>query len=361
MTLKTDNPDPLAGVVINTKPLKSDLLGTVSSFNFGSLLEGNSDQRQIQYPPRPIVDIAKDMDSLIGVEDALEHFKLICAARIENQKNNVLDLKNTHAMFAGASGVGKTIMARLYAEGLFALSLQQSNQFVEVNGGDLIAGFTGQTRGIVVEKFEEAKGGILFIDEAYAIANNAKGSQGRSFAGDAIDTLITLMENDTSGTMVVFAGYASTLESLFELNMGLRSRIMHHVPFTEFNNDQLLEIFNLMCDQNGIKVHQDALPIMMDGLNAIKELSGDSFGNARDVRNIVDHLCSKASLKLFNASGTMETFFESVQNFDPNTSSLKILTAEDVSEVMDMALKNLDNNSELQQTYAQAPGFKLNG
>ena len=145
-----------------------------------------------------------------------------------------------HAAFLGNPGTGKTTVARLMGQILFQYGALKGEEFkfVEVSAADLLSGYVNQTAEQTRKKLEEAKGGVLFIDEAYAL--NKKGSN--STGEEAINELLTYMENHRDDIMVIFAGYTKEMEQFFDVNPGFNSRVPHQLVFEDYSPDEIVQM-----------------------------------------------------------------------------------------------------------------------
>ena len=187
-----------------------------------------------------------------------------------------------HMVFTGNPGTAKTSVARLMARILKENEIIKSSEIVEVGRGDLVGKYVGWTAPTIIRKFKEAKGGILFIDEAYSLVDDRDGSYG----DEAINTIVQEMENHRDDVIVIFAGYPDEMESFLDKNPGLRSRIAFHVKFEDYSVDELCGIAKLMAEEKGLKISEDAMEKTREVMaQAIKQRD---FGNGRFVRNLIE-------------------------------------------------------------------------
>ncbi len=191
-----------------------------------------------------------------------------------------------HMIFTGSPGVAKSSVARLFANILKENGLIE-NSLVEVSRADLVGRYVGHTAPLVKQAFERAQGGILFIDEAYSLVD----SRENSFGDEAISAIVKEMEDNRNKVIVIFAGYQDKMEDFLNRNPGLRSRINFHVPFSDYDIDELYAIAELTAKKQGLtladNVKDKLIPILTD---AIKQIN---FGNGRFVRTLIE----KARLK----------------------------------------------------------------
>ena len=220
-----------------------------------------------------------------------------------------------HMIFTGNPGCAKTTVARLIAEILSEEQILETGAFVECGRSDLVGRYVGWTAKCVKRKFREAKGGVLFIDEAYSLLDDS-----HSFGDEAINTIVQEMENMRKEVTVIFAGYPVPMNDFLERNEGLNSRIAFHVSFDDYSVEEMLAILELMSKDRGYRVTGDALEkCSRIFYNASKT---ENFGNGRYVRNVLE----KAML---NQSGRL--YGQCCRNI--NKSELQTLLPEDFEEL----------------------------
>ena len=158
-------------------------------------------------------------------------------------------------------------------------------QLIEVDRSGLVAGFVGQTAIKTNEVIQKALGGVLFIDEAYALSNHDSPSD---FGQEAIEALLKGMEDHRSDLIVIVAGYTDLMSNFINSNPGLESRFNKYFYFDDYTGDQLMAIFRSMCDKNGYTIDQETGKFCVDAFARLYEERDENFGNARDVRNIFE-------------------------------------------------------------------------
>ena len=183
------------------------------------------------------------------IEKALNYNKL---QKIYREKGIKTGRPVMHMVFTGNPGTAKTTVARLLAQIMQDNGLLSRGHLVEVGRSDLVGKYVGWTAKCVKEKFKEAKGGVLFIDEAYSLLDNRAGSYG----DEAINTIVQEMENHREELVVIFAGYPEKMEEFIQKNPGLRSRIAFHVSFPDYNELELCLIAKLMGKEKEIELTQ---------------------------------------------------------------------------------------------------------
>ena len=196
-----------------------------------------------------------------------------------------LNLKNInlHMVFLGNPGTGKTTVARIIVDILYHLKYIKQNKLIEVTSKDLVAEYVGQTAPKTMEVVERARGGVLFIDEAYALAS--KNNQ-NSYNAEAIATLIKAMEDYREDLVVIFAGYTKEMQDFLDSNSGIVSRIGYTLEFDDYTEDELVEIFAGMMKKAGFIVEEDAFLELRKIIQENKNTK--NFGNARFVRNVYE-------------------------------------------------------------------------
>jgi Cdc6-like AAA superfamily ATPase len=189
-----------------------------------------------------------------------------------------------HMVFTGNPGTGKTTVARLLAQIYQALGLLAKGHLVETDRAGLVAGYIGQTAIKTTGVVNAALGGVLFIDEAYALATGGTAD----FGQEAIDTLLKLMEDHRNDLIVIVAGYDDRMEAFLESNPGIRSRFSKHIRFPDYTAEELFEIYEHMCEDAQYQLSDDARRKLMTVMAQIWGNRGRNFGNARLVRNLFE-------------------------------------------------------------------------
>ena len=201
-----------------------------------------------------------------------------------------LPAANMHMVFQGSPGTGKTMMARLIANMLYKIGVIRTNRFVECSSKDLIGKYVGHTDKQVHEKVTEALGGVLFIDEAYALMPQGERSAG--FGEEAIAELIKCMEDFKDDLVVILAGYEKEMQALIDSNPGIASRVAYTFQFDDYSIDELMQIFDLKAKAAGLSVEDEARESLRQLCMYFSRFK--SFGNGRFVdevlqRSIISH------------------------------------------------------------------------
>ena len=205
----------------------------------------------------------------------------------------VLDNNTMHMVFTGNPGTAKTTTARLMAEILKEEGILSSGVFVEAGRADLVGQFVGHTAPKVRKKFDEANGGVLFIDEAYSLND---GSDHGSFGDEAINTIVQEMDNRRGDMIVVFAGYPDEMKSFIERNPGMSSRIGYRVNFEDYSVEELCEITRYQVEAKHLHITDDAIKKLIPIYE--KARLNRTFGNGRYVRRAVELAISNLAVRL---------------------------------------------------------------
>lgn len=256
----------------------------------------------------------REFDALIGLSSA----KKIIHRAIANYKVNRLCLDrgiprekaSLHMVFTGNPGTAKTTVARLVAEILKDEKVLSTGAFVEVGRKDLVGVAVGHTARHVQAKFKQARGGVLFIDEAYALCDRAEGG----FGDEAINTIVQEMENYRDEVIVIFAGYPKPMESFLARNPGMRSRIAFRVNFEDYTAEELCEITTLMAGKKGLTVTDAAMEKLRKNYETARSQEG--YGNGRYVRKMLE----EAEMNL--AERIAESLAGSAEDAAPDAASL---------------------------------------
>ena len=263
-------------------------------------------------------DLLADLDAMVGLPGVkAEVHALVDEIQVNEWRRRAglsIGSVSHHLIFAGAPGTGKTTVARTYGKILKALGVLPRGQFREVARRDLVGQYIGHTAEKTSLVFEEAKGGVLFIDEAYTLSRQA-GSSG-DFGQEAIDTLVKLMEDHRDEVAVIVAGYTSEMTDFLAANPGLASRFSKTIEFENYTPADLLAIIGRMVTDGDYLVADEAAPVLLEHFGRI--IADPNFGNARDARRLFEG-ARKAQSQRLRTLGRM-----------PDVTELRTLTAEDV-------------------------------
>lgn len=293
-------------VVHKDKPKQQEQQGQQQRKQQVPVEQGNKpiNQQQPKQPEkqqRTVEEIWADINSMIGLESVKKTLgdiqNTIQANYIRQQKGMNISTGTLHMVFRGNPGTGKTEIARKTGELLCALGALPGNAFVEATRSDLIGEYVGQTAPKVVAKVNEVLkqgGGILFIDEAYGLAN--AGGSTADFGKEAVEVLIQAMENCRDRLCVIMAGYEKEMDDfVYESNPGLKSRIAFYVDFPDYTTDELIQILQLHAKRKGCVIEVDALEKVRAFLPTVN-LKVE--GNGRYIRNLLEKTLQKQSARI---------------------------------------------------------------
>ena len=237
-----------------------------------------------------VEQIRAELDALVGLAPVKEYvFGLADNLQVQ-QRRAAAGFKTAslsmHMIFTGNPGTGKTTIARLVAKYLKAIGALKGGQLVEVSRGDLVGRYTGHTAPLTNSVIQSALGGVLFIDEAYALVNQ---DNGNDFGREAIEVLLKNMEDHRKDLVVIVAGYTDLMDRFIHSNPGLESRFNRFLLFEDYTPDEMLDIFKMQCKKGCYQLSDGVEELVRD---YITEENGDpeTFGNARGVRNIFEHI-----------------------------------------------------------------------
>ena len=263
----------------------------------GKAEEKAEKKEEAEQPPEKIEDLKKELHDYIGLDlikdevDSLINWIEICKARKAHDLPTP-DL-SLHMVFSGNPGTGKTMVARLMSRIYKSLGVLSKGHLVEVDRSGLVAGYVGQTAIKTAEVIEKALGGVLFIDEAYALTNRG----GMDYGQEAVDTLLKAMEDHREDLVVIVAGYTELMEEFVHSNPGLESRFNRFMHFPDYTVEEMTGIFRMRCEKSGYTMEEEA----WDELKKILEQESrdvESFGNARGVRNLFERAISAQADRL---------------------------------------------------------------
>ncbi|MDE6874789.1 MAG: AAA family ATPase [Lachnospiraceae bacterium] len=239
------------------------------------------------------------LTGLTAVKQEVNHLvNLMQVAKLRREQGMKEPTVSKHLVFSGNPGTGKTTVARLLAKIYRSLGILSQGQLVEVDRGGLVGGYIGQTATKTMDVVDEAIGGILFVDEAYALT---VGKGDGDFGQEAVDTLLKAMEDNRDSLIVVVAGYPDLMEEFLSSNPGLRSRFSRFIEFEDYTPDELYDIMLGMCKKQEYVLSQEAEEYVKEFLQKRCADKPDNFANARDVRNVLEHAITNQAARVIES------------------------------------------------------------
>jgi parallel beta-helix repeat protein len=223
---------------------------------------------------------------------------LLAATRRRKEAGLPAPAISHHLVFAGPPGTGKTTVARLYGELLAALGVLRRGQLIEVARADLVGRYVGHTAQLTRDAFERARGGVLFIDEAYTLTPGHQGD----FGQEAVDTLVKLMEDYRDEVVLIVAGYQDEMRQFLASNPGLASRFTRHVPFADYTTAELVEITVGQAAVGGYELPAPTLDRLREHYAAVEH--DRTFGNARYARQLLQSMITRQAGRLNRMEST---------------------------------------------------------
>jgi SpoVK/Ycf46/Vps4 family AAA+-type ATPase len=259
------------------------------------------------------------LNQLVGMSKIKEEiFNLVKMIRFQKQNGDTNSPLLGHFVLTGNPGTGKTEVARILAKIFEALGVLERGTLVEVTREKVIGQYIGHTEAIMKQYMEEAMGGVLFIDEAYSLTPE---DNPRDFGKNALDVLITELENRRGQFVCILAGYREEMERFFNSNPGLRSRFNSYFHFEDYTPDEMLEIASLMLKRKDRYLSQEAEKLLYKEFVFLYRKRDRNFGNARTVRQYVDKLLNIQSLRIAD------------ENIN-NSEAIKVIEVQDVESML---------------------------
>lgn len=254
-------------------------------------------EAKTETPPESMDDLKKELDGYIGLtlikKEVQSLINLVTVQKLRKENELPVEDLSLHMVFSGNPGTGKTMIARLMSRVYRSLGILSQGQLVEVDRGGLVAGYVGQTAIKTGEVIQKALGGVLFVDEAYALTDHGENDYGQ----EAVDTLLKAMEDHRDDLVVIVAGYTELMEAFVHSNPGLESRFNRFMHFPDYTVEELIAIFDMRCQKSGYTLATDARDLLK-GLLALLSLDTKGFGNARGVRNLFERAVSAQADRL---------------------------------------------------------------
>ncbi|WP_419080475.1 AAA family ATPase, partial [Phascolarctobacterium succinatutens] len=284
-----------------TMLLKNKLLSYCGYVRLKEVCSGGFSPAKDEDKTYTLAELQQELDGLVGLTFVKNKVNdLIAFQKIQQLRKaqGLASSKSTmHMAFTGNPGTGKTTVARIVGRMYKSLGLLSKGQFIEVSRTDLIAGYQGQTALKVKKVIERAKGGVLFVDEAYSITENEHSD---SYGRECLTELTKALEDYRNDLVVIVAGYTEPMKIFFESNPGLKSRFNTFIEFPDYTAFELMEILYNMCLKNDYMLTPTAKEKLQDILIAKVAYKNDEFANGRLVRNIYDDIIMNQARRLIN-------------------------------------------------------------
>jgi len=225
---------------------------------------------------------------------------LLVIDRLRERVGLQTERPSLHMSFTGNPGTGKTTVALRMAEILHRLEYIEKGHLVAVTRDDLVGQYVGHTAPKTREVLKRARGGVLFIDEAYYLY---RPENERDYGQEAIEILLQVMESERDKLVVIFAGYAERMEEFFRSNPGLGSRVAHHIEFPDYSVEELLAIAGMMLERQGYELSPAAREALHEYV--VLRMRQPRFANARSIRNALDRARLRQASRLFTRGGEL--------------------------------------------------------
>jgi len=276
-----------------------------------------------------------EFDNLVGLKDlkqSLKDFITYLDFVNERKKQGVETEESISAncIFLGNPGTGKTTVARLLGKFFKSIGILEHGHVIEVDRAELVGEYIGETAQKTEKVINQALGGILFIDEAYSLKRE-KG--GQDFGQEAIDIILKRMEDYKNKFFVIAAGYPAPMQNFLESNPGLKSRFSHYFSFDDYTAEELTSIYKLFADKDKYTVDKKAELLLSEKLGTICGNAGESFGNARFIRNLFNETKVELSKR-----------YQSLEENEKDFSALNTLRKEDIQSAF-VNLESRNNGS----------------
>ena len=260
---------------------------------------------------RPLDEVLNELDEFIGMRSVKNMIRRLAVQNMFLKQRAAMGAGSVQQMsmnfiLTGNPGTGKTSVARKMGEILQAMDILPTSRVIEASRATLVGKYMGETPKIVNNMCDKAMGGILFIDEAYTLS-----SDNDMYGKEAIDTLMKRMEDDRGKFVVIAAGYKDDMETFLNVNPGLASRFSHKMHIDDYNEDELLAIYKKMAAKDNYKLSPEAEFKLMDVICRMVVSKNESFGNAREMRNMLDATIQQLSMRVSNLpqdAVTQETY-----------------------------------------------------
>ncbi|WP_110096316.1 AAA family ATPase, partial [Novacetimonas maltaceti] len=281
-------------------------------------------------------ELFDEINAYVGLDSVKAEFRnLLNLARIGQERLKAglpAERGALHLVFSGNPGTGKTSIARLVGKMYHQLGLLRSDRVVECSRKDLVAQYVGQTAKATQEKIEEAKGGVLFIDEVYTLS---RPDDPKDFGHEAIAVLLEMMENGRDDLCVIIAGYSDKMRQFFENNDGLKSRFPTEIEFPDYTAPELMEIVTRVLDAKKMVLDDAARARLLAVVTDIHSRRDEKFGNGREMRNLAEAICKQQGARLMTIPAAQRTATELQCITEGDIPDERVKGAKDVESVME--------------------------
>lgn len=311
-----------SGVLAPVPPPTALLTATETTGLLGSVPAQSATPVPQAPPAEPVREPGKvlgELDELVGLESVKREVRALTNMIEVGRRRQQAGLKaasaRRHLVFTGSPGTGKTTVARLYGEILASLGVLERGHLVEVSRVDLVGEHIGSTAIRTQEAFDRARGGVLFIDEAYALSPE---DSGRDFGREAIDTLVKLMEDHREAVVVIVAGYTVEMERFLAVNPGVASRFSRTITFDDYEADELLRIVERQAEEHEYRLGAGTPEALLKYFTVLPK--GPAFGNGRTARQTFESMVEQHASRVAQLPET-------------STDDLTLLYADDLPEL----------------------------
>lgn len=277
--------------------MNNDELSTITIDDIQEMfVTGNAKRLHLTVDEPRLKDALHELESLIGMDNIKQEIRdMVKLVRYYNDiGKDVMHKFVMHTVFKGNPGTGKTTVARIFAKIFNALGILEKGHLVECDRSSLVAEYSGQTAPKTLAKIEEAIGGVLFIDEAYALVDGAHDSLGR----ESISTILKQMEDRNTEFILIAAGYPKNMDVFLKANPGLKSRFNESLTFHDYTADELFKISEFMFFNEELSMTPEAADIIRDRLEVMYKNRDEYFGNAREARKLVQEITQLHHLRM---------------------------------------------------------------
>lgn len=332
---RTGRSTPIKENNYSKNPLEKELDSIIDEFYKKEGIDKPGNDEEIPFKPE---EIRAEIEKLVGLSNIKEDIEaLMDFVKVQKlrQEHGLSGSSITlHTAFLGNPGTGKTTVARLMGEYFKALGVLKKGHIVEVSRADLVAQYVGGTAAKTNQMIDKALDGILFIDEAYSLAEGGD----NDFGKEVVNILVDRMEKERNRLAVFLAGYTDKMEAFLKFNPGLSSRVSRKFYFKDYTGSELLQIFEKLLEKNQYTMDEECLKSMEQYFNYLYDIRDEHFGNGRVVRNTLEKLIKSQSDRLAEEENVTVDMLKTITNEDIQKSiPIKdiVITSNKLDSVMD--------------------------